>query len=66
MEQMPRFFLGDENKQDKENVKPQQQKAQFMESPLKTVDLKPCKLQTKNGQLQIHDDGKFEMEITNK
>ncbi|CAD8197171.1 unnamed protein product [Paramecium pentaurelia] len=38
----------------------------FNESPIKLGDLKSCKLQTKNGLLQIHEDGRFEMDVSNK
>jgi polo-like kinase 4 len=35
-------------------------------SPLKLRDVKPCKIQTKNGYFQIGEDGTFQMEISNK
>ncbi|CAD8045015.1 unnamed protein product [Paramecium primaurelia] len=38
----------------------------YNESPIKLEDLKSCKLQTKNGLLQIHEDGRFEMDVCNK
>ncbi|KAM3133228.1 hypothetical protein pb186bvf_014656 [Paramecium bursaria] len=74
LEQVPRFYLPKDesrkNSDNKENIKQEcnveQKSQQFQESPLKTDDLKPCKLSTRNGQLQIYDDGKFEMEVTSK
>jgi polo-like kinase 4 len=50
---------------DKENINDNQNQNICSFSPIKLNDIKPCKLKTKNGLIEIDEAGNFQMEIIN-